>query len=114
MNSPESPHDQGAPGLSLYDLREAVQDRWRFLGTTQKFLALLGSILILIGLGLAFADLFTAGILFAIAFDLSLVAAGVGAFLWLGFRVKILTRGPSHRRQAQGQIDAKPPPPTAD
>ena len=86
-------HENPAPEtLSLEDYWEIIQARWKHFGGRQRWVAVAGAAFFLTGLGLAFADILAAGILFPLLFDLGLVAIGLGALVWITFQLNILTK----------------------
>lgn len=106
--------------ISLDDLWEIIQARWKHLDSRQRWIAIAGSAFCLTGAGLAFADILTAGILFSLLFDLALICAGLAAFLWIAFQLRILTKGHVEQtrtnaaRAAMAAVQAiAPPPPPA-
>lgn len=116
--SPTPPLEPAQPAaISLDDLWEIIQARWKHLDSRQRWVAIGGSAFILTGAGLAFADILTAGILFSLLFDLALVAIGIGGFLWIAFQLKILTKGhvehtrSTAARAAIAAVQAIAPPP---
>lgn len=110
--SPEEPSS-----ISLDDIGDVIQARWRHLNGRQRCIAIMGAALILTGGGLALADILTAGILVSLVVDFALIALGLAAFLWIAFQLKILTRGhveqtrQSATRAAVAAVQAIAPPP---
>jgi hypothetical protein len=117
MNPPPLPPPPEPATISLDDLWEIIQARWKHLDSRQRWVAIAGSAFILTGAGLALADIFTAGILFSLIFDFGLIAIGLGGFLWIAFQLKILTKGhvehtrSSAARAAIAAVQAIAPPP---
>jgi len=115
--SAPNPPPQELATISLDDLWEIVQARWKHFDSRQRWVAIAGAAFFLTGAGLAFADILAAGILFSLIFDLILVAIGLGAFVWIAFQLKILTRGhvektrTSAARAAMAAVQAIAPPP---
>jgi len=117
MNQTPSPNPSEEPAaISIDDLWEIIQARWKHLDTRQRWIAIGGSAFFLTGAGLALADILTAGILFSLLFDFTLIGAGIGAFFWIAFQLKILTKGhvqqtrPSAARAALAAVQAIAPP----
>lgn len=118
MHPPSPPQDP--PPISIDDVGDIIQARWRHLNGRQRLVAIIGTAFVLTGAGLAFADILTAGILVSLVIDFSLIGIGVAAFVWIAFQLKILTKGhveqtrQSATRAAMAAVQAiAPPPPPA-
>jgi len=118
MQPPSPPQDP--PPISIDDVGDIVHARWRHLNGRQRLVAIIGAAFVLTGAGLAFADIVTAGILVSLFIDFCLIGIGLGAFVWIAFQLKILTKGhveqtrQSATRAAMAAVQAiAPPPPPA-